>query len=225
VLAHLGRQNADRGWARLSQKELAERWGVCRQSVNKAIGDLVAAGYVERVSQKDSGEAFCLYRVAIDRDEDVSATNDTPVSAIPDTPVSSSGDTRVASGATQVSPLTTPYSRPADLTDHSPLTPRSRKRSRGTGEVETQNGKIEPRFDISLPLRSRLAAWRYGKEALSPADRKLCGRWDRACGNACRDLVILEYCRFMQDKSPPRDAQASLVGFAESRQKRVRGLA
>lgn len=66
VMAHVGRQNNARGWLRVSQSELAERWGLHRNSVNRAFGDLVCWGYLLKRSQTQSGESFCQYKVALD---------------------------------------------------------------------------------------------------------------------------------------------------------------
>ena len=78
LLCHIGRQNADRGWLKLSQTELAERWGYKRGSINAAIGQLVKWGLVERLSQKQTGDSFCQYRIKHRPVEEVSPIPETP---------------------------------------------------------------------------------------------------------------------------------------------------
>lgn len=70
VMAHVGRQNARRGWLRVSQTELATRWECHRNTVNRAFLDLVRWGYLSQRTQKDAGESFCLYKVALDGESD-----------------------------------------------------------------------------------------------------------------------------------------------------------
>ena len=70
VMAHVGRQNSQRGWLRVSQSELATRWDCHRNSVNRAFGDLVRWGYLTQRTQKEAGESFCLYKVALDGEGD-----------------------------------------------------------------------------------------------------------------------------------------------------------
>jgi hypothetical protein len=67
--------------------------------VNKAVGELVEWGYLEKRSQEESGESFCLYRTVIDQ-PDVTGG----VSGKADTPVSAEADTGVPSRRTPVSP-------------------------------------------------------------------------------------------------------------------------
>jgi hypothetical protein len=99
ILAFLGRFNQRKGWCRLSQTKLAELFGVCRQTINKATGELVEWGYLEKQSQEKSSDTFCLYRTIIDRAKEggeVSDVADTPrgeVSAIVDTGVHYGGQT------------------------------------------------------------------------------------------------------------------------------------
>lgn len=109
LLLHMGRQNAQRGWLRLSQTEMAATWQVSRQRLNEAIGQLVAWGYVERRGQDETGESFCLYRVSDkEPDQQVVHTPSTggeggeqgeggecPAQGTPPGGVSPPGDTRV----------------------------------------------------------------------------------------------------------------------------------
>jgi len=70
VMAHVGRQNNRRGWLRVSQSELAERWGNHRNTVNAAFVDLVGWGYLLQRTQEEAGESFCQYKVALDGEAD-----------------------------------------------------------------------------------------------------------------------------------------------------------
>jgi DNA-binding XRE family transcriptional regulator len=109
ILAHLGRFNQKKGWCRLSQIDLAQIFDVRRQSVNKAINELVEWDYLEKRSQGESGESFCLYRTLLDQPETTGG-----VSGKPDTPLngdlSATADTGVRSQRTRVSPPRTPNS-------------------------------------------------------------------------------------------------------------------
>lgn len=126
LLAHIGRQNHRRGWLRLSQLELSDAWDISRQTINKAIGELVEWGYLLKRDQKATGESFCTYKVRLDDDEEdeggVSRPDDTPghnaarveCKAGTTPPVSSPGDTSVKPRATRVSsPHDTPHYIPA----------------------------------------------------------------------------------------------------------------
>lgn len=102
ILAHLGRFNQKKGWCRLSQAGLADMFEVRRQSVNKCVGELVGWGYIDRQSQEETGESFCLYRTILDQGG-VSGETDTPPEKRT-RGVSGIADTSVASGRTPVSP-------------------------------------------------------------------------------------------------------------------------
>ncbi len=69
VMAHVGRQNGRRGWLRISQTELARRWGMGRTTVSRACNDLVAWGYLMQQSQHEAGESFCQYKVRLDGED------------------------------------------------------------------------------------------------------------------------------------------------------------
>jgi len=64
ILAHLGRFNKKR-WVRISQVDLARRFGVVRESTNRAIKNLQDWGYVEKRDQAETGHSLCEYRVII----------------------------------------------------------------------------------------------------------------------------------------------------------------
>lgn len=85
LLAHFGRQNARRGWIRISQTELAELWDCSRSRLNVAIGELVAWKYIRKVEQARTGESYCYYQTILDEPfED--AEDEGGVSHIGDTP-------------------------------------------------------------------------------------------------------------------------------------------
>lgn len=145
VLAHVGRQNANRGWLRLSQKELSERWGCSRTRLNLVIRELREWGYIGHVEQQRSHEALCFYQALLDepfentqRGAGVGGTclaGETP----PPGDVSRSGDTCVSSQETRVSrPGDTPVYRarahrltPTNAEEENPLNPPSADRARG----------------------------------------------------------------------------------------------
>jgi hypothetical protein len=66
LLAHFGRQNAKRGWLRVSQTELAKGWDCSRSRVNVAIGELVEWKYIRKVEQARTRESFCYYQTLLD---------------------------------------------------------------------------------------------------------------------------------------------------------------
>lgn len=152
VMAHVGRQNANRGWLRVSQTELAKRWGLGRTTVSRAFNALVEWGYLYQRSQEEAGESFCLYKVRLDGDEPlpasarqprggVCAVQHTPGQdvaerecALQSTPVCAVEHTGVPSQSTppQVEVLTTRANRLSPTNADSPPNPRSRG-NRGGG--------------------------------------------------------------------------------------------
>lgn len=109
VLAYLGRVGKGDGWCEFSQKALAERVGISRQTLNEATADLVKWKYLKKRSQAETKLAVCHYKVALDKDGDVSAGDDTPQDdpCQPDpTDVSAGDDTRVAYKDTALEPRT-----------------------------------------------------------------------------------------------------------------------
>src|SRR5690606_21283647 len=111
-----------RGWVLISQKELAERWGVTRQRVCIAINELVAWKYLRKRSQAERGESFCVYKVLLDDEDDdegVSRTGDTPLGE----GVSRTGDTGVTQEVTRVSPSIGHSTDNTDKTDSPPTPP------------------------------------------------------------------------------------------------------
>ena len=132
LLLHLGRQNNRRGWVRISQTELAERWGASRTRLNMAIKELVAWRYLKKQSQEESGESFCLYKVLLD-DDDVEEGGVSQARHSPCEGVSPPRDTRVSRSDTPVSPSIGHTNREADKADSPPKPPEG-----GGG------GKIDP---------------------------------------------------------------------------------
>jgi MarR family protein len=66
LLAHVSRQDLQRGWVRVSQADLAKLWGKSRETINRAFRDLVAWGYLDQLSQQTAHNRWCAYRVVID---------------------------------------------------------------------------------------------------------------------------------------------------------------
>lgn len=69
VMAHVGRQNGRRGWLRISQTELAGRWGMGRTTVSRACNELVGWGYLMQRTQHEAGESFCQYKIRLDGED------------------------------------------------------------------------------------------------------------------------------------------------------------
>lgn len=69
VMEYLGSKTDRYGWCVFSQTKLADSFGCARETINRAIRDLVAWGYVEKQSQTQTHRAICAYRVLMDRHE------------------------------------------------------------------------------------------------------------------------------------------------------------
>lgn len=67
VMLQLGLHSTRNGWIKLSQTKLAGELGLARESVNRAIRDLVEWRYVEKRDQSDTGRSICFYRIIMDR--------------------------------------------------------------------------------------------------------------------------------------------------------------
>lgn len=67
VMHFLGSKTDRSGWCVFSQTKLAAQFEVARETVNRAIGDLVEWGYVEKQAQQQTHRAVCFYRVLMDR--------------------------------------------------------------------------------------------------------------------------------------------------------------
>ena len=76
VYTLIGRHTDSDGWCRLKQLAIGEAIGYSRKTVNAAIADLVAWGYVEKCAQDATGRAI-WYRTVMDRPA-------TPPTAVPD---------------------------------------------------------------------------------------------------------------------------------------------
>lgn len=66
VLNLLGRHTDDAGWCVRSQIKMAAEIGFSRETVNRAIKDLVEWGYVEKTGQGTTRQSVCFYRVILD---------------------------------------------------------------------------------------------------------------------------------------------------------------
>jgi len=175
LLAHIGRQNARRGWLRLSQTELAEVWDVARGSINRAVSELVEWGYILKRSQRETGEAFCTYRTRLDGDDappppavgrGVSRTDYTPH-------VSHTGDTGVTSTHTGVSPLESQNRLSPTIADPPPPTPAQPSRAAGEGDCGNPGGE---------------QGTAGGEPAAAPQPR-FTARWDRPAREALAHLA------------------------------------
>ena len=77
VLNLLGTYTDKAGWCVRSQIKMASELGVARETVNRAIGELVEWGYVEKTGQGQSRRSVCFYRVVMDPKEPPEAMDDT----------------------------------------------------------------------------------------------------------------------------------------------------
>lgn len=69
VMLGLGVHSSQKHWIKLSQTKLAAELGMARETVNRAIADLVEWNYLEKRSQKDTQKAICFYRIVMSRAE------------------------------------------------------------------------------------------------------------------------------------------------------------
>lgn len=67
AICFMGRHTNRYGWCVVSQSKMARRFGVARETINRAIRDLVEWGYVDKREAKGGG--LCQYRVLMDRHE------------------------------------------------------------------------------------------------------------------------------------------------------------
>lgn len=85
VLVLIGKVNTQHGWCQLSQSATADLFGMHRKTVNAAVTDLVAWGYVEKQTQARTKTSFCHYRVLIDEPETDDDDADTSPQGVPST--------------------------------------------------------------------------------------------------------------------------------------------
>lgn len=68
VLGYLGKHSHKTGWMKLSQTKAGkdESLGLTRETICRAISDLVDWGYVEKRSKQQTKTSICFYRVIMD---------------------------------------------------------------------------------------------------------------------------------------------------------------
>lgn len=97
VLAIIGTHTDKEGWGEVSQNYIGDRCGRSRETINRAIRDLVAFGYLhksDRFSSRDGRQLKSLYQVVMDRPPP-------PEKEDPVTPASQGGcDASVTGGVT-----------------------------------------------------------------------------------------------------------------------------
>lgn len=78
VMGYLGKHSDRSGWMKLSQTKAAatDNIGIARETVCRAIADLVEWGYVEKRSKKETKRSICFYRILMDAREE--PTDDVP---------------------------------------------------------------------------------------------------------------------------------------------------
>jgi hypothetical protein len=160
ILGHVGRY---KGWVALDQGHLARWFGVKRPSVNAAVAALVDLGYVERLTQAQTGDTFCLYKIVIDASDGTDTTReacqpepDTPstggVSAPDEHPCQPEPDTGVSHGLTPSGGVVHSSRADLDLTrsTRSPPPPPSRRKRRDRGARERDDSQIGREVDQLL---------------------------------------------------------------------------
>lgn len=189
LMAHVGRQNGTRGWLRVSQSELAERWAVHRMTVNKAVGQLVEWGYLKKRTQQDAGESFCLYKVTLDDEAELP----------PEARRRGDGDGGECSPTTaphrggECSPTTAPvksYDCTRAVRETAPPTiyPRAHRQTPASAEVITPSRppRSARRGESGKPVDEH-----GDKHGTAPgiATRGWAARWDQAARAAVLDLI------------------------------------
>lgn len=72
VMGYLGKHSDKSGWMKLSQTKAAtdDKLGISRETICRAISDLVAWGYVEKRTKAETKRSICFYRILMDASED-----------------------------------------------------------------------------------------------------------------------------------------------------------
>ena len=72
VMGYLGKHSDKSGWMKLSQTKAAraENLGIARETICRAITDLVEWGYVEKRTKSETKRSICFYRILMDAVED-----------------------------------------------------------------------------------------------------------------------------------------------------------
>lgn len=86
VMMQLGVYSTRKGWIRISQIALAKKIGCARATVNRAIRDLVAWGYLEKRTKTDTRTPLCFYRIVMVRDEPDVTSDDLDIEGDDDGP-------------------------------------------------------------------------------------------------------------------------------------------
>lgn len=86
VMMTLGVYSTRKGWIRISQTALADKIGCARSTVNRAIRDLVAWGYLEKRTKTDTHMPLCFYRIVMVRDDPDLTSDDLDIEGDDDGP-------------------------------------------------------------------------------------------------------------------------------------------
>ena len=72
VMGYLGKHSHGSGWMKLSQTKAAadESVGLARGTINRAMGDLVEWGYVDKKTKTQTKRSICFYRILMDSTEE-----------------------------------------------------------------------------------------------------------------------------------------------------------
>ncbi len=192
IMAHVGRQNGARGWLRVSQSELAARWAVHRNTVNRAFGQLVEWEYLKQRTQEQAGESFCLYKVALDDEAEL------PPAA----------RTRAPGGEGECNPTSAPHAGGECRARSAPVQRQQCTRAHGRSAPHTQDTRAHRQTPDSAevippsrpPHGARAEGGRGGAKLVHEDEGNLrttsgldtrgwASRWDQAARAAVFDLI------------------------------------
>lgn len=181
VMAHVGRQNGRRGWLRVSQSELAERWGCHRNTVNRAFGELVAWSYLAQRTQHEAGESFCQYKVRLDgEDGPLPERAAQPEGCTPESAPPSEG-----SAQQDVHPCTAAEYTRAQRESAPPI---YRARAHRLSPTDADNHPPLPSRTLVLVGEGE-GGRAHGGKRHGLTSRGWASRWDTAARNAVEDLL------------------------------------
>lgn len=190
LLAYIGRVGRAGGWCALSQKEAAARFGVTRQAVNRAVGDLIDWGYLQKRTQKQAKSATCEYRVFLDAE---------PLNQQPETSDFDGGTCNVE--VTRVEPAVytpcnvevTPHNKEEAeeaIIANTPLPPRGRVKLGSCDALAAFNAYNELAPKLGLPQAVQLTPGRKRKIEARLRTYGM-GGWQRALANVERSAFLL----------------------------------
>jgi len=89
VMLAFGVQSSRKHWIKLSQQKMADQLGVARETVNRAVKDLVEWGYIEKRTPEQTGKSICFYRIVMSRAEPGDETEELAIEEASDQSITS----------------------------------------------------------------------------------------------------------------------------------------